>query len=81
LKSKANNRKNVGYKCALTKLQVEWLAANAFRDVLQRRQSKYGEVLKWLDGRIAALREKKVGLGKGMAQVTRESVQKNYELR
>ncbi|KAH8657402.1 hypothetical protein BGZ60DRAFT_130395 [Tricladium varicosporioides] len=39
MKSKAKNEKNVGYKCAVSKIQVEWLATNAFRAVLQKRQS------------------------------------------
>ncbi|KAH7417590.1 hypothetical protein BKA64DRAFT_658308 [Cadophora sp. MPI-SDFR-AT-0126] len=56
MKSKAKNKKNVGYKCSLTKLQVEWLAINAFREVLGKRQSGYREVLGWLDGRIERLR-------------------------
>ncbi|KAH9212849.1 hypothetical protein DL95DRAFT_391013, partial [Leptodontidium sp. 2 PMI_412] len=41
MKSKAKNKKNVGYKCALTRVQVEWLAINAFREVLGKRQSGY----------------------------------------
>jgi len=68
MKCKSKIKENVGYKCALTKVQVEWLAANAFRVVLHKRQSKFGKVLEWLDGRIAALREKKVSLDKGVAQ-------------
>jgi len=52
---KSKNRRNPGYKCAVSKVQVEWLAVNAFRDVLGKRQSRYGKVLEWIDGRIAML--------------------------
>ncbi|KAH6698374.1 hypothetical protein BKA61DRAFT_622131 [Leptodontidium sp. MPI-SDFR-AT-0119] len=55
MKSKAKNKKNVGYKCALTRVQVEWLAINAFREVLGKRQSGYKDVIGWLDGRIKRL--------------------------
>ncbi|KAL5321238.1 hypothetical protein ACEPPN_012052 [Leptodophora sp. 'Broadleaf-Isolate-01'] len=55
MKSKAKNKKNVGYKCALTRMQVEWLAINAFREVLGKRQSGYKDVIGWLDGRIKRL--------------------------
>ncbi|KAL2072875.1 hypothetical protein VTL71DRAFT_12218 [Oculimacula yallundae] len=56
MKSKARNPRNVGYKCAINRGEVEWLAINAFREVLRKRQSGYLEVLKWLDERIARLR-------------------------
>ncbi|RDL40109.1 uncharacterized protein BP5553_00088 [Venustampulla echinocandica] len=58
MKSKSKNSKNIGYKCALTKVQVEWLAVNAFRDVLRKRQTKYRKTLEWLDRRVAMLRVK-----------------------
>ncbi|CZR51337.1 related to telomerase reverse transcriptase [Phialocephala subalpina] len=56
MKSKGKNRRNVGYGCKLSKVQVEWLAANAFQKVLRKRQSKFGKVLEWLVGRIKMLR-------------------------
>ncbi|KAE8444198.1 hypothetical protein EG329_000795 [Mollisiaceae sp. DMI_Dod_QoI] len=55
MKSKGKNKKNVGYKCALTKVQVEWLALNAFCSVLGKRQSKYHKVLEWLDEKAQLL--------------------------
>jgi len=39
------------------------LAMHAFRDVLRKRQSKYGKVIEWLESRIWSLREKE---GKGV---------------
>jgi hypothetical protein len=59
IKSKAENKKNEGYKCALKKAQVEFLALSAFRDVLGRRQSKYGKVIAWLDERLVDLRKER----------------------
>jgi hypothetical protein len=58
IKSKGKNRKNEGYQCALKKAQVEYLALNAFREVLRKRQSKYGKVISWLDEQISHLSAK-----------------------
>jgi hypothetical protein len=55
MKSKARNARNKGYACAVSKVQVEWLAVNAFRDVLVRKQTKYREVLEWIRERIEVL--------------------------
>ncbi|KAL9099832.1 MAG: hypothetical protein Q9163_004720 [Psora crenata] len=41
--------RNSDYHCAVSKRQVTWLASKAFRHVLGRKQSRYGEVLIWLD--------------------------------
>jgi hypothetical protein len=38
------------------------LAMNAFRDVLRRRQSKYGKLLEWIEGRIQRLRTKEAAM-------------------
>ncbi|KAF8847635.1 hypothetical protein BDZ45DRAFT_607177 [Acephala macrosclerotiorum] len=56
MKSKGKNRRNTGYGCKLSKVQVEWLGVNAFERVLRRRQSRYGKVLEWLEGKIRVLR-------------------------
>ncbi|KAH6671185.1 hypothetical protein B0J14DRAFT_89821 [Halenospora varia] len=74
MKSKAKNKKNVGYKCAVSKVQVEWLATNAFRTVLQKRQSKYGKVIEWLGVRIGALLMKEREACVRMRGVVQESV-------
>jgi hypothetical protein len=58
MKSKSRKRGNEGYKCAVSKVQVEFLAINAFRDVLGKRQSRYRAVIGWLDLRISTLRGK-----------------------
>jgi hypothetical protein len=58
MKSKSRKRGNEGYKCAVSKLQVEFLAMNAFRDVLGKRQSAYRAVIGWLNPRISMLRGK-----------------------
>jgi hypothetical protein len=59
MKSKGRNKRNEGYRCAVSRVQVEWLALIAFRSVLQRRQARYRDVLAWLDARVQALRDKK----------------------
>lgn len=52
VKSKGKNKRNEGYQCGVKKVQIEYLALNAFRNVLGRRQSKYGKVIAWLDERL-----------------------------
>jgi len=54
MKSKSRSRGDT-YRCGVTKAQVDWLAMNAFRDVLKRRQSKYGGLLEWIDGRMSRM--------------------------
>ncbi|KAL2046145.1 hypothetical protein N7G274_001592 [Stereocaulon virgatum] len=49
------------YDCAVSKCQIQWLAAKAFHRVLCRKQSKYRGVLAWLDD---ALRESTIGSSK-----------------
>jgi len=56
MKGKGRNKKNDGYKCVVKKVQVEWLAMNAFSKVMGKRQSKFGKVIEWLDERIELLR-------------------------
>jgi hypothetical protein len=56
MKSKSRKRGNEGYKCAVSKVQVEFLAMNAFRDVLGKRQSAYRAVIGWLELRLSTLR-------------------------
>jgi len=60
IKSKGRGKKgaDLGYKCAVTKTQVQFMALNAFRVVLRKRQSKYGGVLSWLDEGIVLLKLK-----------------------
>ena len=67
IKSKGRAKKGaeLGYKCAVTKIQVQFMALNAFRVVLRRRQSKYGGVLAWLDRGVTLLEDKdKEGLSR-----------------
>ncbi|CZT53158.1 uncharacterized protein RSE6_14616 [Rhynchosporium secalis] len=52
MKSKARNPRNVGYKCGITRVEVESLVVTAFRDVLRKKQSGYQEVLRWLDEKM-----------------------------
>jgi len=73
IKSKGKNKKHEGYQCALKKAQVEYLALNAFRDVLKKRQSKYGRVLSWLEERLARLGAKHGGDLTRMNRVVRSS--------
>jgi len=60
IKSKGRAKKGVelGYKCTVTRPQVAFMALNAFQKVLGKRQSRYREVIAWLDGRISELKVK-----------------------
>ena len=67
IKSKGRGKKGaeLGYKCTISKMQVQFMALNAFRVVLRKRQSKYGDVLAWLDEGIRSLESKdKEGLSR-----------------
>ncbi|KAL7629462.1 Telomerase reverse transcriptase [Parahypoxylon ruwenzoriense] len=55
LKSKTRKLRYPGYTCDVKKLEVSWLAYNAFYKVLERKQSKYGETLGWLKAQIMKL--------------------------
>jgi len=58
IKSKGKNKKNEGYQCGVKKAQLEYLAFKAFRNVLKKRQSKYGKVITWLDDQLMDLKVK-----------------------
>ncbi|PMD19565.1 hypothetical protein NA56DRAFT_193906 [Hyaloscypha hepaticicola] len=58
IKSKGKNKKNEGYQCGVKKAQLEYLALNSFRNVLRKRQSKYGKVIAWLDDQLMDLKAK-----------------------
>jgi hypothetical protein len=59
-KSKGKSKKNEGYECGVKKAQVGYMALNAFRVVLGKKQSKYRKVIEWLDERIGELRRREV---------------------
>lgn len=48
LVSRTRRLRYPGYVCDVKKCEVTWLAYNAFRQVLGRKQSQYGETLAWL---------------------------------
>ncbi|KAL9124591.1 MAG: hypothetical protein Q9217_006090 [Psora testacea] len=52
VKTKHKSARDCDYHCAVNKRQVAWLASKAFRHILGRKQSRYREVLVWLDGAI-----------------------------
>ncbi|OBT76587.1 hypothetical protein VF21_05363 [Pseudogymnoascus sp. 05NY08] len=52
IKSKEKNPKNVGYRCAISKTEIRWLALRAFYRVLKPRQSRYREEMMWLDDQL-----------------------------
>jgi telomerase reverse transcriptase len=56
---RSKRKGNIGYRCAVTKGQIEWLAFTSFRDVLGRRQSGYRVVIEWLERRIEVLKNRK----------------------
>ena len=74
MKGKSKSRKNEGYKCDISKARVEWLAFNAFRGVLRKRQSKYGKIIEWLDVKIKALEVKEKGICERMKGAMRGGV-------
>ncbi|KFZ12762.1 hypothetical protein V501_04058 [Pseudogymnoascus sp. VKM F-4519 (FW-2642)] len=52
IKSKEKNPKNLGYRCAISKTEIRWLALRAFHSVLKPRQSRYREEMMWLDDQL-----------------------------
>lgn len=71
MKGKGKNKRNVGYKCALSKVQVEWLAMNAFSMVLKKRQSKYGMVLEWVEDKMKRMRDREAEMCMRMEGIVR----------
>ncbi|KAJ2892715.1 hypothetical protein MKZ38_009438 [Zalerion maritima] len=59
--ARREKKQDEGYVCNVGKTQVDWLAAKAFLGELGRRQSGFGEVIKWL----AVWIERLEGNGKG----------------
>ena len=74
MKGKGKNRRNEGYQCTVSKVQVEWLAFNAFRKVLRKRQSKYRKVIEWLDTKIGVLMANEARMCERMEGVLKEVV-------
>lgn len=56
IKSKHKNHGGQGYQCVVGRVQIQWLAATAFRHVLGRKQSGYEEVIAWLDAMTTSCR-------------------------
>lgn len=52
LTSKTRKLRYPGYRCSVKKTQVAWLAMQAFRGVLGKKQAGYKPVLVWLDAEI-----------------------------
>jgi telomerase reverse transcriptase len=59
LTSKARRLRFPDYRFGIKKRQVAWLALHAFRAVLARKQTGFGEVITWLDREMRKLRVKK----------------------
>ncbi|PWW73718.1 hypothetical protein C7212DRAFT_332759, partial [Tuber magnatum] len=49
-------------RCAVTRSQIEWLGAQAFKIVLARKQTNYRPLIKWLQGIAEGEKEKVKGL-------------------
>lgn len=58
LTSRARKKKYPGYECKVTKGQIRMVALDAFRRVLRVKQTRFGEVLGWLEGEIGSLEGK-----------------------
>ncbi|KAL8822756.1 MAG: hypothetical protein Q9191_006514 [Dirinaria sp. TL-2023a] len=54
VKAKHQDHALSDYNCAISKGQVQWLAAQAFRNVLKRKQTHFVDVIDWLDSSIAS---------------------------
>jgi hypothetical protein len=74
IKSKGRAKKGVelGYKCAVTKPQIAFMALNAFRQVLVKRQSRYGKIIAWIDSGIRELKVRDEEMLKRMRGVVEE---------
>ncbi|KAH6674063.1 hypothetical protein F5X68DRAFT_214762 [Plectosphaerella plurivora] len=55
LTSRTRKAKHPGYVCGVGKNHIKWLAAHAIKKTLLRRQTKYGEVVAWLDREMSRL--------------------------
>ncbi|MCJ1286569.1 hypothetical protein MMC26_005915 [Xylographa opegraphella] len=55
IESKHHGHSSIGFKCSVSKAQIEWLVWTAFRHVLGTKQSNYQEVIVWLDGLIKSV--------------------------
>ncbi|KAJ8127025.1 hypothetical protein O1611_g6612 [Lasiodiplodia mahajangana] len=55
LVSKTRKLRYPGYVCDVKKCEVSWLAYNAFRQVLSRKQSRYSKTLSWLEAESVKL--------------------------
>ncbi|KAI9814856.1 MAG: hypothetical protein M1832_005658 [Thelocarpon impressellum] len=53
MKSKGKHGQNGHFRCAVSKAQVKWLGCTAFQVALHRKQSRFGEVLAWLEQAIS----------------------------
>lgn len=58
VKAKHRNQTSHEYACAVSKRQVQWLALTAFSCVLGRKQTKFREVLDWVEGALVEVRPK-----------------------
>ncbi|KAL0939367.1 telomerase reverse transcriptase [Colletotrichum truncatum] len=59
LTGKTRKKKHPHYSCALEKTQVFWLALDAVRKVLTRKQANFAPVLSWIDAELSKLESTK----------------------
>ncbi|GKT48290.1 telomerase-binding protein EST1A [Colletotrichum spaethianum] len=64
LTSKARREKYPGYACAVEKTHVTWLALDATREVLSRKQANFAGVLSWISTELGRLDSKKTARAK-----------------
>lgn len=69
IKSKGKNPKNAGYRCAISKAELEWLALQAFLRVLKPWQSNYNEVILYLEDRLSRLTVKKAKVAAKLSSI------------
>ncbi|OHW95613.1 telomerase reverse transcriptase [Colletotrichum incanum] len=64
LTSKARREKYPGYVCAVEKTHVTWLALDAIRRVLSRKQANFTGVLSWINTELGKLDSKRTARAK-----------------
>ncbi|GJC83839.1 telomerase reverse transcriptase [Colletotrichum liriopes] len=64
LTSKARREKYPGYVCAVEKTHVTWLALDATRRVLSRKQANFASVLSWVNTELGRLDSKRTARAK-----------------
>ncbi|KAL9002382.1 MAG: hypothetical protein Q9188_004681 [Gyalolechia gomerana] len=72
VKAKHRSRTSHEYACGVSKRQVQWLALTAFSSVLGRKQTKFRDVLVWVEGALEKVRSKERKEASRLAKVVQK---------